>query len=357
MRRTFRFVLALAVLLSFVAVSNVMNGRAEKTVFAQAEPTGKLAEVIARGNLNCGVSGGLPGFSYLNPNDNSWSGLDVDYCRALTAAIFGEVTDTNLVLVALTAAERFPALQAGQVDVLMRNTTWTFVRDIDLKGDFAPTTFYDSQGLMVRADAGVTSIEDLNGASVCVQTGTTTELNITEAFNELGFDFELIPFESSSDTITAFEAGQCDVLTSDKSQLAGLRYGTADPSLYVILNDTLSKEPLGPMYNEGDAQWANVVNWTVYATFQAEEYGISSANLDEMLASTDTAIRRFLGVGDPFNSLVGLSNDFTVNIIRAVGNYAEIYDRNITPVGIDRAGNRLNLQWYDGGLIYSPAWN
>ncbi len=356
MRRTFRFVLALAILLSFVAVSNVMNDRAEKTAFAQAEPTGKLAEVIARGSLNCGVSGGLPGFSYLNPNDNSWSGLDVDYCRALAAAIFGEVTDANLVLVPLTAAERFPALQANQVDILIRNTTWTLTRDTDLKGNFAPTTFYDSQGVMVRADAGVASLADLDGASICVQSGTTTELNITEGAAKVGIQIELIQFESSADTITAFEAGQCDALTSDKSQLAGLRYGTADPSLYIILADTLSKEPLGPMYNEGDEQWANVVNWVVYATFQAEEYGISSANIDEMLASTDTAIQRFLGVGDPFNSLTGLSNDFTVSVIRAVGNYGEIYERNITPVGIDRAANRLNLQWSDGGMIYSPAW-
>ncbi len=360
MRRTFRFVLALAVLLSFVAVSNVMNDRAEKTVFAQAEPTGKLAEVIARGSLNCGVSGGLPGFSYLNPNDNSWSGLDVDYCRALTAAIFGEVTDTNLVLVPLTAAERFPALQAGQVDVLMRNTTWTFSRDTDLQGDFGPTTFYDGQGLMVPVALGVASIDDLNGASICVQTGTTTELNITEAFNARGFDLELIPFEDSSQTITALEAGQCDVLTSDKSQLAGLRSGTADPSLYVILPDTLSKEPLGPMYNQGDAQWADVVNWTVYATFQAEEYGISSANVDEFLASADTSIQRFLGVaaadGSPsLGSFIGLSDDFAVSIIRAVGNYGEIYDRNIVPIGIDRAGT-LNASWKDGGLIYAPAW-
>lgn len=360
MRRTFRFVLALVVLLSFVAVSGLTHDRAEKTAFAQAEATGKLAEVIARGSLNCGVSGGLPGFSFLDPNDNSWSGLDVDYCRAIAAAVFGEVTDTNLVLVPLTAAERFPALQAGQVDVLVRNTTWTFSRDTDLQGNFAPTIFYDGQGLLVRADLGVASIEDLNGASICVQTGTTTELNITEAFNARGFDLELIPFEDSAQTITALEAGQCDVLTSDKSQLAGLRSGTADPSLYVILPDTLSKEPLAPMYNQGDDQWANVVDWTVYATFQAEEFGITSANVDEFLATTDSSIQRFLGVaaadGSPsLGSFIGLNDDFTVSILRAVGNYGEIYDRNIVPIGIPREGS-LNASWTAGGLIYAPAW-
>ncbi|MBI5930102.1 MAG: amino acid ABC transporter substrate-binding protein [Chloroflexi bacterium] len=355
MRRTFRFVLALAVLLSFVALSHVVNDRNEKSAFAQAEPTGKLAEVLARGYLNCGISAEVPGFSYLNPNDNTYSGLDVDFCRALTAAIFGEVTDTNLVFVSLSSSERFPALQANQVDVLMRNTTWTFSRDTDLKGSFGPTTFYDGQGLMVPASLGVASIDDLNGASICVQTGTTTELNITEAFNSRGFDFELIPFDDAPSSIIALEAGQCDVLTTDKSGLAGLRSGVADPSLYVILPDTLSKEPLSPMYNEGDDQWANVVDWTVYATFQAEEYGITSANIDEMLASEDSAIQRFLGVGDPFNSLIGLSNDFTVNIIRTVGNYGEIYDRNIVPIGIPREGS-LNALWTSGGLIYSPAW-
>ena len=357
-----RLVLAIAILLSITFVSTQLNNRAaEKSGVAYAaDPTGKLAEVIARGRLICGVSGGLPGFSYLNPNDNSWSGLDVDYCRGLAAAIFGELTTENLEFVPLTAAERFTALQANQVDVLMRNTTWTFSRDTDLAGDFGPTTFYDGQGLMVRVDLGVASIDDLSGASICVQTGTTTELNITEAFNARGFDLELIPFEDSAQTITAFEAGQCDVLTSDKSQLAGLRSGTADPSLYVILPDTLSKEPLGPMYSEGDDQWANVVHWTTFATFQAEEFGITSANVDEFLASGSTEIQRFLGVaaadGSPsLGSFIGLPDGFTVSILRAVGNYGEIYERNIVPIGIDRAGT-LNASWRDGGLIYAPAW-
>lgn len=357
--RLTRLVLVLAILLSVVFIASTSNNRSD-VAYAQAEPTGKLAEVIARGKLICGVSGGLPGFSFLDPNTNTWSGLDVDYCRVFAAAIFGEANENTLELVALTAAERFTALQANQVDVLSRNTTWTFSRDTDLKGDFAPTTFYDGQGLLVRADLGVSSINDLNGASICVQTGTTTELNITEAFNALGFELELLPFEDSAQTITALEAGQCDVLTSDKSQLAGLRSGTADPSLYVILPDTLSKEPLGPMYIEGDAQWGDVINWSVLATFQAEEFGITSANIDEFLTSSNTEILRFLGVpaadgSTGLGSYIGLSDDFAANVIRAVGNYGEIYDRNIVPIGIPRDGS-LNASWLNGGLIYAPAW-
>ncbi len=197
---------------------------------ASAQPTGKLAEIIARGSLNCGVNGTLPGFSFIDPDSGEVSGFDADFCRAFAAAIFGEVTAENLVFVPLTAAERFTALQSGQIDVLSRNTTWTLSRDTDLLGEFGPVVFYDGQGLMVRADLGVSSIDDLDGASFCTLTGTTTELNITDAMTARGFDFELIPFETSADSFAAFEAQRCDVLTSDKSQLAGLRSSSADPS-------------------------------------------------------------------------------------------------------------------------------
>ncbi|MCC6614923.1 MAG: amino acid ABC transporter substrate-binding protein [Anaerolineae bacterium] len=323
---------------------------------AAAQPTGKLAEVIERGKLICGVNGTLPGFSFLDPDTGEVSGFDADFCRAFAAAIFGEVTADNLEFVPLTAAERFTALQSGQIDVLSRNTTWTLSRDTDLLGEFAPVTFYDGQGLMVRTDLGVSSIDELEGASFCTLTGTTTELNITDAMTARGFQFELIPFDASSDSFAAFEAGRCDVLTSDKSQLAGLRSSAADPSVYTILADTLSKEPLAPMVLEGDDDWLNVIRWTVFATFQAEEFGITQANIDDMVASPPNAeVGRFVGAEGGLGTFLGLSDNFAVNVIKAVGNYGEIYDRNIGPIGISREGT-LNASWKDGGLLYAPAW-
>jgi general L-amino acid transport system substrate-binding protein len=325
------------------------------TTFAQEG--GILDKVKARGTLNCGVNSTVPGFGFLDPNTGQWLGFDTDFCRALAAAIFGEVTDQNLTFIPLTAQERFTAVQTGQVDVLYRNATWTLQRDTELGLDFGPTTFYDGQGLMVRADSGAKSIDDLNGASICTLTGTTTELNITEAMKSRGLEYELVPFEQSSQTIAALEEGRCDVLTSDRSQLAGLRSSTADPGAYVILPDVLSKEPLSPAYIETDPKWADIVRWTAYATIQAEEFGITQANVDTFLQSSDPAIQRFLGVGDnPSGSLLGLDNDFVVNEIRAVGNYGEIYDRNVgpdTPLGLERGINNL---WTNGGLIYAPAW-
>jgi general L-amino acid transport system substrate-binding protein len=355
--RKVHLLLILALVFSFAAYLP-SSQEAAKPAFAQAEPTGKLAEVLERGKLVCGISGTLPGFSFLNPDTNVWEGFDVDFCRALAAAIFGEVTDENLEFVALTAAERFTALQAGTVDVLFRNTTWTLSRDTDLAGDFAVVTFYDGQGLMVPVSLvaeGVGSIDDLNGAVICSQSGTTTELNITDAMESRGFEFELIPFETSADTMTGLESGRCNVLTSDKSQLAGLRSSSANPNNYIILPDTLSKEPLGPMWIQGDAQWGDVIKWTVYATIQAEEFGMTSANVDEFIGTENPEYRRFVGEEGDLGSFLGLSNSFAVNIVRAVGNYGEIYERNVTPIGIERA-NSLNALWTQGGLIYAPAW-
>ncbi len=313
-----------------------------------------LDEVKDRGKLICGVNGGVPGFSFLDPDSGDMLGFDADFCRVVAAAIFGEVTADNLEFVQLTANERFTALQTGQVDVLFRNTTWTTTRDGDLGIDFGPTIFYDGQGLMVQADLGITSINELDGASICVLTGTTTALNISETMETLGFEYELVPFEESAQTAAAFEEGRCDVLTSDLSQLAGLRSNLADPSQGFILPDVISKEPLGPAYIEGDSTWGDVINWAVFATLTAEEMGINSGNIDEFLMDESTAVQRFLGVGDNASgSLLGLDNDFAVNIIREVGNYAEIFDRNIPPIGIQRGVNAL---WTDGGLMYPPAW-
>ena len=339
--------LILAMLIVFTlgfASSALLSGHQAQPAQAQAEPTGKLAEVLARGSLVCGVSGTLPAFSFLDPDSGEMTGFDADYCRGIAAAIFGEVTADNLEFVSLTAAERFTALQNGEVDVLVRNTTWTFSRDTDLAGDFGPTTFYDGQGLLVRAELGVTT-----------QTGTTTELNISDAMGTRGFEYELIPFETSADSASGYESGACDVLTSDKSQLAAIRATSADPSAHVLLADTLSKEPLGPMDLQGDAQWGDVVNWAVYATFQAEEFGITSENIDSMMGGDNPEIARFLGEEGDLGSFLGLSNDFAANVIKAIGNYSEIYERHIVPLGVERAGT-LNASWTEGGLIYAPAW-
>jgi len=317
-----------------------------------------LDDVLQRGVLNCGVNGQVPGFGYLNPDTGQWEGFDVDFCRALAAALFGEVTDSNINFIPTTTQERFTVLQTRQADVLFRNTTWTISRDGELGLDFGPTTYYDGQGLMVRADLGAASIEDLDGASICSLTGTTTELNVTEAMESRGLSYELVPFEQSSETISAFEEGRCDVLTSDQSQLAGLRSQAADPGSIVILPDVISKEPLGPAYLANDSAWGDVVNWTVFALIQAEEFGITSQNIDEFLTSDNPEILRFLGQGadTPSGSLIGLDNDFVVNVIRAVGNYGEIFERNLgpdTPLGLQRGLNRL---WTDGGLLYAPPW-
>lgn len=346
------------VLMVVVLVVLVM---ASASLTTAQESGGKLAEIQERGVLNCGVSGGLPGFSFVNPDTNVMEGLDADFCRVVAAAIFGpDDVDSKINFRPLTANERFTVLQAGEVDVLMRNTTWTLTRDASLNSSFGPTTFYDGQGLMVKqelVDGGVASLADLEGASFCSQSGTTTEKNIVDSYTALfGAAPTLVLAETTDATLRDFENGACDVLTSDKSQLAGLRSAATDPSSFVILGDTLSKEPLGPMYLDDDAQFADIVDWAVYATFTAEELGITSENLDEMLASEDVNIARFLGQDESgLGALLGLSNTFTVDIIRAVGNYGEIYARNIDPIGIPREGT-LNAAWTNGGLIYSPAW-
>jgi general L-amino acid transport system substrate-binding protein len=329
--------------------------------FAQAEPQGKLAEVLERGVLNCGVSGTLPGFSVPNPDTGVMEGLDADFCRVVAAAIFGpDDVDSHINFVSLTANERFTALQAGEVDVLMRNTTWTLTRDTSLNSDFGPTTFYDGQGLMVKVDLidlGVQSLADLEGARFCTQSGTTTEKNMVDAYSGIfGEAPELVLAEDSAGTLRDFENDACDVLTSDKSQLAGLRSAASDPSSMVILPDTLSKEPLGPMYLDDDAQFADAVNWATFATFQAEEFGISSENIGDFAGSDDTQIARFLGQDDSgLGSLIGLSDSFAADVISAIGNYDEIYQRNVAPIGVPRAGS-VNDLWTNGGLVYPPAW-
>jgi len=319
-----------------------------------AAPAGqRLAAVRARGRLLCGVQDKLPGFGYLDPG-GEYRGFDVDFCRAVAAAVLGDATAVDFK--PLTAQQRFTALQTGEIDVLIRNTTWTLSRDTQNGLDFAPTTFYDGQGMMVRADLGVNDLAGLDGATVCVTSGTTTEKNLGDAMRGAGAAYTPVVLEDADQVFSAYDSGRCDAVTSDKSQLASRQTTLADPAAHVILDVTLSKEPLGPAVLQGDAQWADVVNWVVFGLVAAEEFGITAATVDTFLASDDPEIRRLLGVEDALGEGLGLGNDFMVPVLRAVGNYGEIYDRNLgpdTPFKLPRGYNRT---WKDGGLLYSPPF-
>ena len=318
----------------------------------------RLSVVQARGNLICGVNGELPGFSFLDES-GEMSGFDADFCRALAAAVLGDSTAVEFR--ALSADQRGPALQAGEVDVLIRNTTWTVSRDTAW-GLFAPTTFYDGQAIMVNSTlTDAATLEDLDGATVCVQSGTTTELNLADAEARLGVDFDTQVFNEIDPTYQAYEEERCDAVTSDRSQLVARRTAFASPDDHVILDEVLSKEPLGPVAPLGDDPWFNVVKWVVFATIEAEELGITSENVEDTAASSDNpTVQRFLGVTpegtDPFESGLGLEPDWVVDVISQVGNYAEIFERNLgpeTPFELERGQNAL---WTDGGLLYAPPY-
>ena len=311
-----------------------------------------LETVLARGRLIVGVNAVLPGFGALDAATGEYTGFDVDYGRAIAAAIGVDVE-----FIPLTAGERLTALQTGQIDVLIRNTTWTLTRDSkDLGLDFCPTTFYDGQGFIVRKADDINSIDDMDGATVCVTSGTTTEGNLADAFRLHNLALITQVFADTEASFGAYDVAGCDCYTSDKSQLASLRTTAAIPGDHIILPDTISKEPLGPLVRHGDDEWFDIVKWTVFATFFAEEYGITQANA-ATFDSTNPEIRRFLGLEGGMGAKLGLAEDWAVNAISAVGNYGEIYDRHLGPNGLDipRAGS-LNALWTQGGLIYCPAW-
>jgi general L-amino acid transport system substrate-binding protein len=323
---------------------------------------GKLSEVMTRGSLLCGVNNTVPGFGFVD-DTGEHVGFDIDFCRAVAAGVLG---DANAVeFVDLTAEQRFTALQAGEVDVLIRNTTYTSSRDGGLAATFLTTTFYDGQGMMVGADSGFTAIEDMTDTTICVLSGTTTELNLTARMADI--PYTPLTFDENPQIQAAFIEGQCDGWTSDKSQLAGVRSAWPEdqggPEALVILEETFSKEPLGPAVLDGDSQWAQVVDWIVLATMQAEEFGIDSTNVDTFADTEDTNIRNFLGLPvetdagtAPFDPGLGLPTDFAAQVISQVGNYAEIYDRNVgagSPLGLERL---LNALWTDGGLHYPPPY-
>ncbi len=311
-----------------------------------------LETVLARGKLIVGVNATLPGFGALDATTGEFTGFDVDYGRAIAAAIGVDVE-----FIPLTAGERLTALQTGQIDVLIRNTTWTLTRDSkDLGLDFCPTTFYDGQGFLVRKDAGISSIEDMDGATVCVTSGTTTEGNLADSFREYDLELKTQVFADTEAAFGAYDASACDCYTSDKSQLASLRTIADVPSDHIILPDTISKEPLGPLVRHGDSEWFDIVKWVVFATFFAEEHGITQANA-LTFESTNPEVNRFLGVEGGMGAKLGLSVDWAVKVIAAVGNYGELYERHLGPNGLNipRAGS-LNDLWTNGGLIYCPAW-
>jgi general L-amino acid transport system substrate-binding protein len=317
--------------------------------FAQAKT---LDQVKARGMLNCGSSPGLAGFG--QPDDKGqWTGLDVDYCRALAAAIFGD--PTKVVFKPLSAKERFTALQSGEVDVLSRTTTWTISRDSSLGLQFSTVNFYDGQGFMVKKSLGVKSAKELKGASVCVQTGTTTELNLADYFRANKMDYKPVVFEKTDELIPAYDAGRCDVFTTDASGLFAERLRMKNPDEHVVLPEIISKEPLGAVVRQGDSQWFTITRWVHNAMLVAEEFGVTQANVDKMAAeSTNPEIKRLLGKEGEFGKGLGLTDDWAVRIIKAVGNYGEAYDRNVgtgSRLKIDRGLNKL---WTQGGLQYSP---
>lgn len=309
-------------------------------------------KVLAEKSLKCGVAGNLPGFSSVD-GSGEMRGIDADICRAIGAALGVKVSFKSL-----NAKTRFPALQSGEIDVLVRNTTQTISRDVSLGFDFVGINYYDGQGFMVKKSLGVKSAKELGGASVCVQTGTTTELNLNDYFARNNLKFKAVVFETLEDTVKAYESGRCDVYTTDASGLAATRSALKDPKEHVILPELISKEPLGPLVRHGDNEWADLIRWVFNALVTAEEKGITKANVNEMKAkSADPEVKRLLGGTGSIGQSLGLDNDWALRAIAEVGNYGEIFDRNLgpqTPLGIDRG---LNALWNQGGLLYSPPFN
>ena len=311
-------------------------------------------DVKARGELNCGVSSGLAGFS--NPDANGvWTGFDVAVCRAVAAAVLGDPMKVKFV--PTTGQTRFTALASGEIDILARNTTWTFSRDVDLKFTFVGVNYYDGQGFMIRKDMGVSSAKELDGATVCIQTGTTTELNLADYFKVNGMSYEPVPIETNAEAQQQYLAGACDVYTTDASGLAATRATFADPENHILLPEIISKEPLGPLVRHGDDQWADIARWTLNALIAAEEYGVTSANIEELAKGTQNPeINRLLGTEGDLGAMIGLDKDWAKRAIMAGGNYGEIFAAHIgesTPIGLARG---LNAQWTQGGLIYAPPF-
>jgi general L-amino acid transport system substrate-binding protein len=329
-----------------IAVAGIACG-----LLAASASAATLDDVKSKGFVQCGVNTGLLGFGA--PNDaGEWSGFDVDYCRAIAAAIFNDPAAVKFT--PLTATERFTALQSGEVDVLVRNTTWTMSRDTSQGLTFAGVNYYDGQGFMVRKSLSITSALELGGATVCVQTGTTTELNLADFFAANDMAYTPVAFEKLDEVNAAYAAQRCDAYTTDASGLYAIRLTQTNPDDHAVLPEIISKEPLGPVVRQGDTQWFNIVKWVHNALLNAEELGVTQANVEEMMSSGNPNIRRLLGVDGTFGEAIGLDNAWAANTLRAVGNYGEIFERNIgsqSPLGISRG---LNALWTQGGIQYAP---
>ncbi len=316
---------------------------------ATAAGAGTLDDVKAKGFVQCGVSQGLPGFS--NPDSaGNWEGLDVDVCRAVAAATLGDASKVKFS--PLSAKERFTALQSGEIDMLSRNTTWTATRDTALGLNFAGVNYYDGQGFMVRKSLGVKSAHELAGAAVCTNLGTTTELNVADFFRANNMDYKLVAFEKADEVVAAYDAGRCDVYTTDQSGLAAQRLKLGSPNDHMVLPEVISKEPLGPVVRHGDDQWLDIVKWSLFAMLEAEEMGINSGNADAKKSDDNPAVKRLMGTEGDLGKNLGLGSDWSYNIIKQVGNYGESFEKHVgpnTPLQLPRGVNNL---WNNGGLMY-----
>lgn len=333
------------------AVVIAAAGVAGLLAMGQAQAGATVDNVKKKGFVQCGVSTGLPGFSSTD-DKGRWTGIDVDVCRAVAAAVFGD--SEKVKYSPLTAKERFTALQSGEIDMLSRNTTWTITRDSNLGLNFAGVNYYDGQGFMVSKKLGVKSALELDGASVCIQAGTTTELNLADYFRANNMKYQPITYDTSDETVKGFEAGRCDMLTSDQSQLYSLRIKLSDPNSAIVLPEVISKEPLGPVVRQGDDEWFNIVKWALFAQVNAEELGVTSENVDKMLESSDPNIRRLLGLEGLKGEGLKLDDKWAYYIVKQVGNYGEMFERNVgkgSPLAIERG---LNALWNKGGIQYAP---
>jgi general L-amino acid transport system substrate-binding protein len=310
-----------------------------------------LKAIKERGTLNCGVGQGLLGFSSMDENNN-WSGFDVDICRAVAAAIFGDAT--KVTFTPLDAASRFSALQSGNIDVLSRNSTWTMSRESSLGLMFAGVAYYDGQGFLLRRDAAIDTALQLGGKTVCTQTGTTTELNLTDYFRARDMALKVLAFGTAEESLKAYDDHKCDVLTSDVSQLYAERLKLSAPDSHIILPEVISKEPLGPAVRQGDDQWFNLVKWTLYSLINAEELGVKSATVDDAVKSQSPDIRRLVGSDGEFGEQLGLTRDWAARAVRAVGNYGEVFERNVGTQSRLSIPRGLNALWTQGGIQYAP---
>ena len=337
------------VMLVAIVLAVVFTNKKEKVEVVKE--IGLLQTVKERGYLICGVNANLPGFSAQDESGN-WSGLDVDFCKAVSAAIFGDASKVEFV--GLNAAQRFPTLASGSIDLLARNTTWTISRDVNLMFEFAGVNYYDGQGFLIPTDLGIKSAKNLDGAFVCITKETTSELNLNDYFAENNMTYKPIYVEGNKEAKAKLFGGECDVFTTDASGLASARSGAEDPSKWVVLPEIISKEPLGPLVRQGDQEWEDVVRWTHFVMVNAEEVGITSRNVDDMLTAKSKEVKRILGVEGYIGPMLGLGMKFGYNIIKQVGNYGESYERNVgpeTPLALERGLNKL---WMDGGVMYVP---